>query len=255
MRFNNILLAFTATIGIMVGTSCQKDDTEEQNGTQSLVVKDMSYGNDPAQKMDVYLPANRNSESTPAIFLIHGGAWIGGDKSEFDTIVQTLQQSLPDYAIFNINYRLVSFIGSNGWPDPLNDVDSAFSFAARKATEYQFNPQKLALIGASAGAHLGLLKAYSLNTGNNIKVVVDLFGPADIADLYNNPPDPALPGLLSFFMNGGPDVNAVGYRAASPIFQVTAAAPPTIIFHGTLDGLVPVYQSDSLHKRLVKANV
>src|SRR3990170_3852631 len=68
----------------------------------------VAYGADSMQRMDIHLPANRSTNSTKVLVLIHGGGWASGDKSEFSTAITFLQKKLPDYAIFNINYRLAS---------------------------------------------------------------------------------------------------------------------------------------------------
>jgi acetyl esterase/lipase len=210
------------------------------------------YGTDAMQKMDVYLPANRSKDSTKIIFLIHGGGWIGGDKNDFADVVYFFKTQLPNYAIVNINYRLASLPAQNIWPTQLNDVNTAVSFIESKSSEYKINSNKIAIGGASAGGHLALLKAYKNNSGN-IKTVVDLFGPTDMADLYTF--NLAYQNLFTLFMQGTPTTNASNYFNASPLNYVTNTVPPTIIFHGGLDATVPIRQSDSLNARLTNASV
>lgn len=212
----------------------------------------VSYGTDPLQKMDVYLPANRSKDSTKILFLIHGGGWIGGDKNDFAEAVNYFKVQLPYYAIVNINYRLAALPAQNIWPTQLNDVNSAMSFLESKTTEYKINTNKIAIGGASAGGHLALLKAYKNNSGN-IKTVVDLFGPTDMADLYNL--NVSYQTLLTLFMQGTPLSNASNYYNASPLNFVTSTVPPTIIFHGGIDATVPIRQSDSLNNRLMNVGV
>ena len=55
---------------------------------------------------------NRSIDSTKILYLIHGGAWLAGDKSDYDTIIPSFLQQLPQYAIVNINYRLATFTGT-----------------------------------------------------------------------------------------------------------------------------------------------
>lgn len=240
----------TIVAAIMLTVSCKKDDSTPDNNAAKNT-KDVSYNSaDGAQKMDVYLPAGRTDSTTKVLILVHGGAWTSGDKSEFDSAVIALQAQLPDYAIFNINYRLATITGSNLWPAQINDMNSAVSFITGKRAEYRINTNKIVLVGASAGAHLSLLQAYKFNTSGNIKAVVDLFGPTDIVDLYNHPADPTQPTLLGFWMGGTPTTASANYTAASPIQHVSAQSPPTIIFHGTADNVVPISQSASLQAAL-----
>jgi len=245
---------YLATLAAVVGlaTSCKKSDTGPEG---DVVNKDVSYGAGAAQKMDVYLPASRSSDTTKVIVLVHGGAWTSGDKADFDSVVLALKAQLPSYAIFNINYSLATITGANLWPGQMDDVNSALSFIIGKKAEYRVNTGKIIMLGASAGAHLALLQAYRFNTGGNIKAVVDLFGPADIVDLYNHPADPAYPQLLSIWLKGTPTTAAAAYTAASPIQHITTQAPPTIIFHGTADDVVPIGQSAALKAALTTKGV
>lgn len=64
-----LLILFT---GLVMISSCKKDHVQDQ--------REVFYGNDPQQKMDVYLPADRNENSTKVLILIHGGAWVEGDR-------------------------------------------------------------------------------------------------------------------------------------------------------------------------------
>ena len=237
--------------------SCKKEDsnTNSNNSNVEQTILNVSYGSDALQKMDVYLPANRTDTGTKCIILIHGGAWIAGDKSEFNELVTSFKTALPNYAIFNINYRLAIIPSTNIWPTQMNDTRAAFDFIVSKAGEYKFNPNKVVLFGASAGAHLALMQGYQYNTGNRVKAIVDLFGPTDLIDLYNNPPNATYPSLLAMFLSGTPTTNNAMYRNASPIFSITPTAPPTIIFHGTADATVPISQSNSLNNALATANV
>jgi len=240
---------------VVIYPSCKKETTTSSTINAETLI-DVSYGADAAQKMDVYLPANRSSTNTNVIFMIHGGAWLAGDKADFRNEVDSLKRNMPTYAIVNINYRLATLAGANKWPTQLNDVNLAYDFIASKATEYKINMNKVALVGASAGAQLALLKGYTANPNKNIKCVVDLFGPTNLIDLYNNPPDPNYTVLLPIFMSGTPTSNLANYNSASPLFNATASSGiPTIIFHGTADNVVPIRQSDSLHNRLQIAGV
>jgi len=241
---------------LLVVVACKKSGDDNgvpaPNPSAALELKDVAYGADAAQKMDVYLPAGRSADSTNIIVLIHGGAWASGDKADFNDNIAFLKTALPKYAIINLNYRLAALPSTNLWPTQLNDINTAFNFIASKRIEYQINTNKIGIGGASAGGHLALLKAYKNNTGN-IKAVVDLFGPTEMADLYNF--NTSFQPLLSIFLAGTPTTNAAGYANASPLYGVNSSAPPTIIFHGGIDATVPIRQSDSLNNRLANAGV
>lgn len=229
--------------------ACKKDDN---NSTSNLPISEqfnVAYGTDAAQNMDIYLPANRTDTGTKAIVLIHGGSWIAGDKSDFNSNITNIKINLPNYAIFNLNYRLAAPPSSNLWPTQINDINTAFDFIISNAATYHFNINKIAVLGASAGAQLALLKAYKYNTNNNIKAVVDYFGPTNMANLYYFQ-DASTQSLFALFMGGTPSTNATAYSNASPLQFVTSTSPATIMFHGTADNVVPYQQSVALDSAL-----
>lgn len=229
-------------------------DITKDTAVAALDMKNVSYGSDTAQKIDVYLPARRDIENTKVILFIHGGSWVAGDKMEFDNAIAALHPELPGYAMFNMNYRLAS--GQNRFPVQISDIQSAMKFIEGKADDYNINASKICLVGASAGAHLALLQAYANNHDRRIKAVVDLFGPADLKDLYVNHPIPqearyVLMNLLGKTPSSNPDL----YNEASPINFVNAHTVPTLIFHGTGDIVVPIAQSNALKAKLLANKV
>src|SRR4051794_40480639 len=143
--------------------------------------------------MDIYLPAGRTTDVTNSLVLIHGGGWNSGDKSNFAVYIDSFKHRLPGYAIFNINYRLVS--ANHIFPVQENDIKSAINFIADHSEQFQINKNKFVLLGASAGAHLAMLQAYK-NTNPEIKAVVDFFGPTDLTTMYKHPWHPMIPSLL-----------------------------------------------------------
>lgn len=209
----------------------------------------VAYGSDPAQKMDVYLPADRNAGTTKVIVLIHGGGWNQGDKSDFTAFVDTLKRRLPGYAVFNLNYRLATG-SSNLFPTQENDIRSAIDFIYNKRTEYGIS-DKFVLVGASAGAHLALLQGYKYETPVKVKAIIDFFGPTELVSLYNSGGNPLIPLLLTSVTGGTPTSHPLVYQQSSPYNYVSAVSPPTMILHGGLDIVVPVSQSILLRDKLI----
>jgi acetyl esterase/lipase len=230
--------------------SCQKEARNDNNNNTepAQAYYNVAYGSDAQQKMDIYLPAGRSSASTRTMILIHGGAWATGDKADFADYVDTIKKRLPDYAVFNINYRLAS-VGGNFFPTQENDVKAAFDFIAGKTNEYKIS-QKIILLGASAGGHLALLQGLKYLTPLKAKAIVDFFGPSDLAALHDHPADPALVPVLELLLGGNPATNPAMYQQSSPINFVNGQSPPTLILQGGTDPLVPVSQSTTLDAKL-----
>lgn len=245
-------------IGITIfAFSCQKDSSslpESYNSYQDVTIKNVSYGSDTSQVMDVYLPANRTVNTTKILIMVHGGSWNEGDRQDFNGAIDSLKPLLPNYAIFNINYRLAAN-GHNLFPAAVNDVALAIKFIGSKAKIYEADTQKVAIGGASAGAHLAMLQAYSVHSAS-IKAVVDLFGPTNLTRLYNNHPVPQFAQAVLVNFLGVPLLqNPSLYEQASPVSFISVVSPPTIIFHGDADPVVPIEQSNELQAKLNSFNV
>lgn len=225
---------------------------EEQVLTSKKELINLNYGDDPRQVMDVYLPAGRSTESTPLLIYIHGGAWIDGDKSEFLQVKSLAENSLSNFAFVSINYRLYDFIsGSNQFPTQENDIASAINFIENNLTEWNVS-SNLILSGASAGAHLALLQAYKAPV-NKFEAVIAFFPPTDLNALFGFSVFTAQG--LSAILGGSPDQNPNLYISSSPSNFVTRTSPPTILFHGELDTVVPIIQSELLANLLSESEV
>ena len=243
-------LALWLLFAVLVISSCQKEDSN--NDDKPVTMLNVSYGSNAQQKMDVYLPVGRSTTSTKVIIMIHGGAWNSGDKSDFNEYVDSLKKREPTYAIFNLNYRLAN--PPDLFPAQEQDIKAAVEFIYNKRSEYLIS-DKFVLIGASAGAHLALLQGYKYSTPIKPKVIIDFFGPTDLVDMYNNPPNPYVPPLLIAVTGSTPTMNNAVYTQSSPVNFISAQSPPTMILHGGVDIVVSPTQSALLNTKLAAAGV
>src|SRR5690606_4594632 len=131
---------------------------------------------------DLYLPEGRTSESTKVIMIIHGGTWIGGDKAEMTPFVAMLRESHPEHAVVNINYVLANE-NTPAFPNQFLDVESIILKLTEESDLLHINPS-FGIIGASAGAHLGLMYDYVYDTEDSVKFVIDIVGPTDFTDPF-----------------------------------------------------------------------
>lgn len=247
-------MILTLLISMSILTSCQRNKHvfAKEDLSQPKTILDASYGEDTAQRMDIYLPANRSVDSTKSIILIHGGGWNSGNKNDFTTYVDSFKKRMPDYAIFNINYRLVN--DRNLFPTQENDVRTAVDFITKNSKEYAINKNKLVLLGVSAGGHLALLQGYKYRSPK-IAAIVDFFGPTDLLTMYQKPWHPLVPYALQMITGTTPKHNSEIYKESSPINYVSSQSAPTLILHGGSDNIVNVSQSKSLKNKLDKAGV
>lgn len=244
----------TLLISMSLLTSCQRNETVvvSEKNLPAKTIHDVSYGKDTAQRMDIYLPANRSGDSTKSIILIHGGGWNGGSKNDFTAYIDSFKRRMPGYAIFNINYRLVN--GSNLFPTQEQDVKAAVDFIVETSINYHINKNKIVLLGASAGGHLALLQGYKYNNPE-VVAIIDFFGPTDLVAMFEKPWHPYVPFVLQMVTGTTPSQNLKLYKESSPVNYVSTHSAPTLILHGSNDQVVNVSQSKSLKEKLDKAAV
>lgn len=237
---------------LFFGLSCTKEFVRPTL-LQAKEINNLNYGTDPEQRIDVYLPAGRNPESTPLLIIIHGGTWTFGDKSDLKVYVELAKIYLPNYAIANVNYRLIT-LTRNRFPVQEEDIKKAIKFLLDRLGEYNIS-DNFVLLGESAGAHLGLLQAYKHTEVVKPRAVIDFYGPTDLIDLYNTGFNEFTRETLEFVLQGTPQTKPGEYLASSPINFVSAGTCPTLIFHGGKDLLVDVKQSTLLQHKLQELKV
>lgn len=115
------------------------------------VRRDIAYGPDPAQRYDVYLPANAKADA-PILFMVHGGGWRRGDKAYSNVVGNKAAHWLAKGHVFvSANNRLVPAA------DPLTqarDIAAAVASVQKHAPQWGADPKRMILMGHSAGAHL-----------------------------------------------------------------------------------------------------
>ncbi|QKS00491.1 alpha/beta hydrolase [Sphingomonas sp. CL5.1] len=119
------------------------------------IERDIAYGADPAQRLDLYRPAK--AEGAPILVMVHGGGWSRGDKANPGVVANKVNHWLPrGFILVSINYRMVP--GANPL-EQANDVAKALAFVQARAREWGGDAGRVVLMGHSAGAHLVALLA------------------------------------------------------------------------------------------------
>ena len=204
-----------------------------------------SYGPNERNKMDVFLPLNRDS-NTATVMLIHGGAWMVGNKSSWpaDIINGILKQG---YAVSCINYRYAC----GDFHVQMEDMQMATGYINAKSGEWKTGHGKLGLVGVSAGGHLALLYAHAYDSARNVKAVVSLAGPTDLTDklLYQYLQHYGIGFCVKRFLGSSLQDNPKVYTDASPIFHCSRV--PCLFINGQKDDLVPAVQAFRMFDTLV----
>lgn len=238
------------SIVTFLAAGCGKDDW---NAQKAKTIKDVAYGSDSQQKMDVYLPANRTTANTKMLVWIHGGAWSGGDKSEGAGLKGLFDNYLDDYAYASINYRLYNTTTfANKFPTQEEDVKAAVDYILSQAEKWQIS-DRLVIGGGSAGAHLALLHSYKYNSEGKIKATIAYYPPTELTAMYNFSTFTQV--VLYSLTGGSPDMQPALYNSSSPLTYLVAGSAPTVFFHGTADDVVPISQSDTLKAKLIQKGV
>ncbi|HKX27250.1 MAG TPA: pectinesterase family protein, partial [Blastocatellia bacterium] len=206
-------------------------------------------------RLDVALP--EGAGPFPAAILVHGGGWMAGDKTGGvnPLFVPLLRSGI---AWFTINYRLAP---KHRYPASVEDVEAAVRWVKEHAAEYKIDPNRLALVGESAGGHLVAMAAVraqdQTRAANRVAAVVPFYAPFDmLADMERR-------GGLSTSMRAlfgrdraEPD-DAIRQilREASPINDVRPGLPPFLLVHGTADASVLYLWSTQMQAKLKAAGV
>lgn len=121
------------------------------------VLRDLPYGEDARQRMDIYLPDR--PAAAPVIFMVHGGGWRHGDKGMGSVVDGKVARWVPRGFLFvSVNYRMLPDAGP---AEQERDVAAALAAAQTRAAALGGDPRKFIVMGHSAGAHLVALLAAS----------------------------------------------------------------------------------------------
>ena len=217
-------------------------------------IKDIEYKNinGKSLQLDIYRPKN-GIKPLPLLVFIHGGGWRSGKRSDY--LVYLTAFAEKGYMTATVSYRLLK---DSPYPACAEDITDAVQWFYGNGEKYGYDPDRIALIGGSAGAHLALLAAYEwkkphdtidsiakLEPRHRIKAVVDIYGPIDLTTDYAQHQS-LVTSFIAHSYKEAPEL----YREASPVNYVDKSDPPTMILHGTSDDLVPISQSDLLKAKL-----
>lgn len=208
-------------------------------------------------KLDLYLPPERATPgpARPCVLFIHGGAWRYGSRRTNSYMCRYL--AARGLLCASIDYRLSH---AARWPAQFEDCRAALDWLRRHAGEFGGAGGRIGVMGTSAGAHLAALLALQTNQdgpvvadGNSPRIgaVCDWYGPSDLS--AEHPVSPVAERAVIRLLGGHPLGRPELAQAASPVRQVSAAAPPFLIIHGTADPVVPFEQSRLLHEALRSA--
>jgi acetyl esterase/lipase len=197
-------------------------------------------------ELDVY--THRDApQNAPVLFQVHGGAWMIGQKQQ-QGIPLMMHLAARGWVCVAANYPLSP---RAKWPEHLVALKRAMHWIREHAGEYGADPSFVAVTGGSAGGHLAAMLALtaddkSLQPGfedvdTSVQACVPHYGMYDFtAESGRKYTQARIDSLLRRYVMSADAVYPDDYRAASPIYRITADAPPFFVIHGTNDTLIPV---------------
>lgn len=205
-------------------------------------------------RCDVYTPPG-GAEGAPAVILVHGGAWRQGDRTQLRGYGILLGRE--GYVCIAPEYRLTP---ESPWPAQIHDVKAAIRWVRANADRLGIDPERIAIEGNSAGAHLALLAAgtqdlaaFEGDGGNSgvsthVAAAIGIYPPTVFSA---GPRERGAVPLLALTEEGDEEVA----RLAGPLSHISADFPPTMLIHGTADTTVPPLASIRMYEELVRAGV
>lgn len=202
---------------------------------------------------DLYLPDSPPHLRRPAALLVHGGGWQRRGPEDMTAIAERL--AARGYVVANLRHR---FAPAHRFPAQLHDLQAAMAWLHARADEWRIDTERIVGVGYSSGAHLVSLLATQGTTGPlsvphggpHSRLAAVLAGglPSDLLKFDDG-------RLVVEFLGGTRAERREAYVLASPARQVTPATPPHFLYHGRLDGLVPVDHATDMYARLAEAGV
>lgn len=262
--FMSIIAFFASLFGIDMNESSPPEYNTSE--TQfSYVYENLAYGSDAERQiMDLYVP--KNVTNAGLILMIHGGAWIEGDKNSYAAAAKDSCETYGQFGLASatINYRYLS--ESISMSDILDDIDAALAKIKETAASKGVTVDKVLLSGNSAGGHLSMLYAYSRKDTAPITpaAVVNFCGPTDLLDdsfyLNSELGIDMIEKLVSWSIGKQVTYETKGnflqeIKAVSPLYYVNENTVPTVINHGKLDTIVPYSNAVALDAKLTEYGV
>lgn len=188
----------------------------------------------------------------PVAIIIHGGGWMSGDPEK--DIVPVFAPYATNFTWFTVSYRLAP---TNRWPACYEDVQTAIRWVKAHAEEYKGDPDRIALLGYSAGGHLVTLAGTQAGPDTRVQAIVGMAPPTDlVADNERRGGlTTSMKALFGFDTTNITDSARAVLKKNSPLDYVKPGLPPFLIIQGTADKTVPENQSLAFQKALKAAGV
>ena len=191
----------------------------------------------------VYIPEGKGP--FPGVIILHGGGWNSRSYEDMNSVAHSVASH--GFVVYNINYRLVP---KHLHPAPIIDLQNALIHFKANHQQFKLDPKRIGLWGYSAGGHIVSYFALVHAKDENLKVQAVVAGgtPFDFTWYPESP-------IISKYMGDYRDKMLDQYFEASPMYKITADAPPFYLYHARNDKLVEFAQSTAFEAKLRAAKV
>jgi len=238
------------TVATVLGGTDGWDPT--QDSAYGANRMNIEYGEAGGEKLllDAHVPAGNGK--FPVVIIVHGGGWMTGDREK--DIVPVFAPVAANFTWFTISYRLAP---TNRWPACIDDVETAIRWVKKHATEYKGDPDRIALLGYSAGGHLVTFAGTQTNEDIRVQAIAALAPPTDlVADNERRGGlSPSMKALFGYDTTNIDDPVRAVLKENSPSTYVQPGLPPFLILQGSADKTVPPGQSLAFQEKLKAAGV
>lgn len=182
------------------------------------------------------------------IVALHTGGWDSGHPAEFPSANREIAARC-DVVLCSVGYRLAP---EHRWPAQAEDTRAAITWVRAHAKELGIDPERVVLLGRSAGAQIATACAFGMPE-LRVEHCIGVYGPPDMFFARQwSYPDDILKSLklVQQYMGGDPHEVPEAYRTASATEFIGATSPRTLLIHGASDSLVWVEHSRRLHVRM-----
>lgn len=211
-----------------------------------------------ALKLDVYSPAKRGKKIYPGVLLIHGGGWASGSKENERIMAQHLAEN--GYVGVAVQYRLSE---EAKYPAAVIDLKDALRWMRENAKKYHIDPDKIAVLGASAGAQLATLVGVTPDseiyleqnkgTSSKVQAIVNIDGIVS----FIHPEAAAEGSYAGYWLGGLKDINYKNWKEASPLEYVDENTPPTLFmnssqprFYAGRDDMIKILDENGIYSEV-----
>jgi pectinesterase len=214
----------------------------------------IEYGEAGGEKLflDAHVPTGDGT--FPVAILVHGGGWTGWNKESDTDVVPVFAPVATNFCWFTIDYRLAP---TNRWPACFEDVQTAVRWVKQHAAEFKGDPNRIALLGYSAGGQLALLAAMSATNDTAVQAVVGFAPPTDlVADAQRRGGLEKWSSMTNLLGREFLDEESVKLLAEiSPINHIRPGLPPFLLIQGSADKTVTYDLTQNFQAQLQKAGV